>query len=158
VGTFFQAVQSVRGLSGPVGAANSQPTSVQSCAAMALLGVLGAVGTPQLDELGRRFERPDVRPWTWFRPFPHDRRPSAGSARRTSSRTSRHSFALAAIVQMIGPLPQHRGVHGEDLDPTVHVDRGYDSGKTRDLLEILGFERKSAGTATPGRPLRGVGG
>jgi hypothetical protein len=46
---------------------------------------------------------------------------------------------LAGIVEMIGPLPQHRGVHGEDLFPTVHLDRGYDSGKTRDLLEILGF-------------------
>jgi hypothetical protein len=47
---------------------------------------------------------------------------------------------LAGIVEMIGPLPQHRGVHGEDLFPTVHLDRGYDSGKTRDLLQILGFD------------------
>ena len=47
---------------------------------------------------------------------------------------------LTGIVDMIGPLPQHHGVHGEDLFPTVHLDRGYDSGKTRDLLHILGFD------------------
>jgi hypothetical protein len=29
---------------------------------------------------------------------------------------------------MIGPPPER---------PTMHLDRGYDSGKTRDLLEIL---------------------
>jgi len=52
---------------------------------------------------------------------------------------------------MIGPLPQHRGVHGEDLFPTVHLDRGYDSGKTRDLLQILGFQGEIAvkGVAAP---------
>jgi hypothetical protein len=56
---------------------------------------------------------------------------------------------LAGIVEMIGPLPQHRGVHGEDLFPTVHLDRGYDSGKTRDLLEILGFEGEIAVKGVP---------
>ena len=58
---------------------------------------------------------------------------------------------LAGIVKMIGPLPQHRDVHGEDLFPTVHLDRGYDSGKTRDLLEILGFTGEIAvkGVAAP---------
>jgi hypothetical protein len=56
---------------------------------------------------------------------------------------------LAGIVEMIGPLPQHRGVHGEDLFPTVHLDRGYDSGKTRDLLEILGFIGEIAVKGTP---------
>ena len=40
-------------------------------------------------------------------------------------------------------------MHGEDLFPTVHLDRGYDSGKTRDLLEILGFE---AAIAVKGQP------
>jgi hypothetical protein len=46
---------------------------------------------------------------------------------------------------------QHRGVHGEDLFPTVHLDRGYDSGKTHDLPEILGFEDEIAvkGVAAP---------
>jgi hypothetical protein len=57
--------------------------------------------------------------------------------------------ALAGIVEMIGPLPQHRDVHGEDLFPTVHVDRGYDSGKTRDLLHILGFEGEIAAKGVP---------
>jgi len=37
---------------------------------------------------------------------------------------------------MIGPLPNL---------PCVHLDRGYDSRKTRDLLEILGYH---AGTPT----------
>ena len=52
---------------------------------------------------------------------------------------------------MIGPLPQHRDTVGSDLFPTVHLDRGYDSGKTRDLLEILGFEGEIAvkGVAAP---------
>ena len=56
---------------------------------------------------------------------------------------------LAGIVDMISPLPQHRGVHGEDLFPTVHLDRGYDSGKTRDLLEILGFAGEIAVKGVP---------
>ena len=46
---------------------------------------------------------------------------------------------LAGIVDMIGPLPQYRDLHGDDEFPNVHLDRGYDSGKTRDLLDLLGF-------------------
>jgi Transposase DDE domain len=38
---------------------------------------------------------------------------------------------LAGIPDMIGPLPER---------PRVHLDRGYDSGKTRDLLERLGYD------------------
>ena len=56
---------------------------------------------------------------------------------------------LTGIVEMIGPLPQHHGVHGEDLFPTVHLDRGYDSGKTRELLEVLGFEGEIAVKGVP---------
>jgi hypothetical protein len=56
---------------------------------------------------------------------------------------------LTGIVDMIGPLPQHHGVHGEDLFPTVHLDRGYDSGKTRELLEVLGFEGEIAVKGVP---------
>jgi hypothetical protein len=47
---------------------------------------------------------------------------------------------LAGIPDMIGPLPDR---------PTVHLDRGYDSGKTRDLLEILGYD---ADIAVKGQP------
>ena len=48
-------------------------------------------------------------------------------------------------------------MHGEDLFPTVHLDRGYDSGKTRDLLEILGFTGEIAvkGARPPSRPADG---
>ena len=35
---------------------------------------------------------------------------------------------LAGIYPMIGPLPQHRDTHGHQVFPTVHLDRGYDSG------------------------------
>ena len=56
---------------------------------------------------------------------------------------------LAGICDMIGPLPQYRDLHGNDDFPTVHLDRGYDSGKTRALLEILGFE---ADIAVKGQP------
>ena len=51
---------------------------------------------------------------------------------------ARHK-GLTGIVEMIGPLPQHRDAHGKDLYPTLYLDGGHDSGKTRDLLEILGF-------------------
>jgi DDE family transposase len=47
---------------------------------------------------------------------------------------------LAGICDMIGPLPD---------GPTMHLDRGYDSTKTRDLLEILGYR---AEIAVKGRP------
>ena len=64
---------------------------------------------------------------------------------------------LVGIVEMIGRLPQHHGVHGEDLFPMVHLDRGYDSGKTRDLLEILGFTAEIAVKGVPA-PIQGGGG
>ena len=38
---------------------------------------------------------------------------------------------LAGVCDMIGPLPE---------SPSMHLDRGYDSAKTRDLLEILGYD------------------
>jgi hypothetical protein len=50
---------------------------------------------------------------------------------------------LAGIPDMLAPgceLPER---------PTMHLDRGYDSGKTRNLLEILGFD---ADIAVKGRP------
>ena len=56
---------------------------------------------------------------------------------------------LTGIVEMIGPLPQHHDAHGEDLYPTLHLDRGYDSGKTRDLLEVLGFHGEIAVKGAP---------
>ena len=65
---------------------------------------------------------------------------------------------LAGIVDMIGPLPQYRDVHGDDLFPTVHLDRGYDSGKTRDLLDMLGFEGRSRSRVSRPRSRPGGGG
>lgn len=56
---------------------------------------------------------------------------------------------LTGICTMIGPLPQHRDGHGRDLFPTLHLDRGYDSGKTRDLLDVLGFEGEIAVKGIP---------
>lgn len=47
---------------------------------------------------------------------------------------------LAGICDMIGPLPDA---------PTMHLDRGYDSGKTRDLLEILGYRAEIAVQGVP---------
>jgi hypothetical protein len=50
---------------------------------------------------------------------------------------------LAAIPDMLGPqrlLPE---------GPTMHLDRGYDSGKTRDLLEILGYRPEIAVKGQP---------
>ena len=47
---------------------------------------------------------------------------------------------LLGICDMIGPLPER---------PCVHLDRGYDSGKTRELLDRLGFD---AEIATQGLP------
>ena len=41
---------------------------------------------------------------------------------------------LAGIYDMIGPLPE------PPHQPGMHLDRGYDSAKTRDLLEILGYD------------------
>jgi hypothetical protein len=56
---------------------------------------------------------------------------------------------LTGICAMIGPLPQHRDTHGNQVFPTVHLDRGYDSAKTRDLLEILGFHGEIATKGLP---------
>ena len=47
---------------------------------------------------------------------------------------------LAGIPDMVGPLPEGAG---------MHLDAGYDSGKTRDLLEILGY---TPHIATKGKP------
>ncbi|MPZ72972.1 MAG: IS5 family transposase [Nitriliruptorales bacterium] len=47
---------------------------------------------------------------------------------------------LAGICDMIGPLPDR---------PCMHLDRGYDSGKTRDLLEILGYDDDIAVKGVP---------
>jgi hypothetical protein len=47
---------------------------------------------------------------------------------------------LAGICDMIGPLPEH---------PCMHLDRGYDSRKTRDLLEILGYRAEIAAKGKP---------
>jgi hypothetical protein len=56
---------------------------------------------------------------------------------------------LAGICDMIGPLPQYRDLHGDPQFPSMHLDRGYDSGKTRTLLDLLGFE---AHIAVKGQP------
>jgi hypothetical protein len=56
---------------------------------------------------------------------------------------------LTGIVDMIGPLPQSRDTAGNDRYPTVHLDRGYDSGKTRDLLDRLGFHGEIAVKGKP---------
>jgi hypothetical protein len=56
---------------------------------------------------------------------------------------------LTGVVDMIGALPQYRDLRGGDDFPTVHLDRGYDSGKTRALLHILGFD---ADIAVKGQP------
>jgi len=47
---------------------------------------------------------------------------------------------LAGICDMIGPLPDR---------PCMHLDRGYDSRKTRDLLEILGYDAEIAVKGVP---------
>ncbi len=47
---------------------------------------------------------------------------------------------LAGICNMIGPLPNQ---------PCMHLDHGYDSNKTRDLLEILGYHAEIAAKGTP---------
>jgi hypothetical protein len=60
---------------------------------------------------------------------------------------------LTGIVDMVGPLPQHRDSQldgqGRYWFPNLHLDRGYDSTKTRDLLEILGFEAHIAAKGQP---------
>jgi hypothetical protein len=56
---------------------------------------------------------------------------------------------LAGIVEVIGTLPQYHDLHGRDDFPAVHLDRGYDSAKTRALLHLLGFD---ADIAVKGQP------
>jgi hypothetical protein len=56
---------------------------------------------------------------------------------------------LAGICDMVGPLPQYHDLHGDPQFPSMHLDRGYDSGKTRTLLDLLGFE---AHIAVKGQP------
>jgi hypothetical protein len=60
--------------------------------------------------------------------------------RLVAARANDHDSPLleptfAGICDMIGPLPDR---------PCMHLDRGYDSGKTRDLLEVLGYEAEIA--------------
>ena len=50
---------------------------------------------------------------------------------------------LAGIPDMIGPLPE------PPHQPGMHLDRGYDSAKTRDLLEILGYDPHIAAKGVP---------
>jgi hypothetical protein len=47
---------------------------------------------------------------------------------------------LAGICDMVGPLPER---------PCRHLDRGYDSRKTRDLLDILGYHGEIAVKGVP---------
>ncbi len=47
---------------------------------------------------------------------------------------------LAGICDMIGPLPD---------GPCMHLDRAYDSAKTRDLLQILGYDAEIATKGVP---------
>lgn len=47
---------------------------------------------------------------------------------------------LAGVPDAVGPLPD---------GACVHLDAGYDSGKTRDLLHILGYEHRIASKGTP---------
>lgn len=47
---------------------------------------------------------------------------------------------LRAVPEMVGPLPQQS---------CVHLDRGYDSAKTRDLLEELGYDYDIARKGVP---------
>ena len=43
--------------------------------------------------------------------------------------------------------------HGDDPGQGLHLDRGDDPAKTRDLLELLGFDRDEGATRThPSRP------
>jgi hypothetical protein len=47
---------------------------------------------------------------------------------------------LAGVCDMIGPLPDR---------PCMHLDRGYDSRKTRELLEVLGYDDEIAVKGVP---------
>jgi hypothetical protein len=56
---------------------------------------------------------------------------------------------LTGVVDMIGTLPQYHDLRGGDEFPNVHLDRGYDSGKTRNLLDLLGFTPQIAVKGQP---------
>ena len=56
---------------------------------------------------------------------------------------------LTGICDMIGPLPDR---------PCMHLDRGYDSRKTRDLLEILDYDDEIAVKGIPARSRSGNAG
>ena len=62
------------------------------------------------------------------------------AARATDHDSPLLAPTLAGIPDMIGPLPDQ---------PRMHLDRGYDSTKTRDLLEILGYHAEIAIKGTP---------
>jgi hypothetical protein len=47
---------------------------------------------------------------------------------------------LAGICDMIGPLPDR---------PCLHLDRGYDSRKTRNLCDVMGFDHDIAAKGVP---------
>jgi len=47
---------------------------------------------------------------------------------------------LAGVPDAVGPMPD---------GACVHLDAGYDSGKTRDLLHILGYQHQIAVKGTP---------
>jgi hypothetical protein len=46
-------------------------------------------------------------------------------------------------------LPQYRDLRGDDEFPNVHLDRGDDSRKSRDLLDRLGFDAHIAAKGQP---------
>ena len=59
---------------------------------------------------------------------------------------------------MIGPLPQYRNLYGEPQFPSMQMDRGYDSGTTRTLLDRFGFAAHIAVKASPLRSRPGGAG
>jgi hypothetical protein len=75
----------------------------------------------------------------------HPSAPAQVFKRRRQARANDHDSpllepTLAGICDMIGPWPDR---------PAMHLDRGYDSAKTRDLLEILGYEAHIAARGVP---------
>ena len=56
---------------------------------------------------------------------------------------------LAGVVDMIGTLPQYHDLRGGDDFVNLHLDAGYDSGKTRALLAVLGFTGHIAARGQP---------
>ena len=56
---------------------------------------------------------------------------------------------LTGIVEMIGRCPGTTTRTAWTCTRQLHPDRGYDSGKTRDLLEVLGFHGELAVKGAP---------